>query len=816
MAGSDSPGISSVRLHTGQLPSEVTGFIGRGAELKRVAGLLTSARLITVTGPGGVGKTRLALRAATRAARELTAGACFADLSGLRDTELLPDTVATCLGLPPQDSRSQLSAVLAYLAPRRLILILDTCEHIVDACAIFAEAMIREAPGVTVLATSRQPLDVVGEHTFVLAPLPVPDGRAAPQPSPRGLGTRETKTPAAAESGDAIDLFAQRAEAVVPGFVLTDANWADAVRLCRRLDGMPLAIELAAVRLRALPLGELADRVEQRFEVITSGRRGGVPRHQTLRTAIGWSYDLCTEAERELWARLSVFAGTFDVAAVEDVCAETAQTPGNRGDWGNQTLTGGGIVSTFTSLVEKSVVQRDGSRYRLLDTLREFGAERLAASGRERSLRDRHLHWYLRMACYFGDHFLDSDQFVHYRRLRAEHDNLRAAMQYALTSGDEGRVRTGNELATALYGYWHMSGLMREGRHWLSLALGSLPPGSSPDRAWALIVRGYIATFGADVPQSVIDTEQGLEMVRELGDEGLLTARAWLYRNMALTFANRHEEALDAGREAERRLTALDDRIGLLCLDAQLGHLHELAGRPAESVQACERGLRRLGESDERWIQSYYHLVAGCALFFMGDRESDCVASVSRALRVKDELGDIAGCGYALEILAWVAAGNGRAERAAWLLGGADPLWRDAGGRLGANPIMEDYHLRAEKRARDDLGPARFAELFAQAAGSGRPPVVQAALANADDLAPVTDGRPEASGTLTKREWEIAELVGAGLSNREIASRLVIAKRTVDAHVEHIFAKLGISSRVQLAVRLRDRELPAPRPGTDR
>jgi non-specific serine/threonine protein kinase len=814
MAGSDSLGIAGVRLNTGRLPSEVTGFIGRGAELKRVAGLLTSARLVTVTGPGGVGKTRLALRAATRAAREFTDGACFADLSGLRDPELLPDTVATCLGLPAQDSRSQLSVVLAYLAPRRLTLILDTCEHVIDACAIFAEAAIREAPGVTVVATSRQPLDVIGEHTFVLAPLPVREGRAVPRSSHRDLRARDAKAPAAAESGDAIDLFLQRAEAAVPGFALTDANWADAVRLCRRLDGMPLAIELAAVRLRALPLGELADRVEQRFEVVTSGRRGGVPRHQTLRTAIDWSYDLCTEAERELWARLSVFAGTFDVAAVEDVCAEGAPAPDDQGGRGNQTLADDGIVSTFTSLVEKSVVQRDGSRYRMLDTLREFGAERLAASGRERSLRDRHLRWYLALARYFGDHFLDSDQAAHYRRLRAEHDNLRAAMQYALTAANESRVRDGNELATALYGYWHMSGLMREGRHWLSLALRSLPPGSSPDRAWALIVRGYIATFGADVPQSVMDTEQGLAMARDLGDEDLLMARSWLYSNLALTFANRHDEAMAAAREAERRLTALDDRIGLLCLDAQIGHLHGLAGRPAESVEACERGLRRLGQSDECWIQSYYHLVAGCALFFMGGRESDSVASVTRALRVKHELGDIAGCGYALEVLAWVAAANGGSARAAWLLGGADPLWKDAGGRLGANPIMEDYHLRAEKRARDDLGQARFADLFTQAAGSGRDQVVKAALDNTDDLR-VTDGRGEAAGLLTKREWEIADLVAAGLSNREIASRLVIAKRTVDAHVEHIFAKLGISSRVQLAVRIRTRELPASHPGRD-
>jgi non-specific serine/threonine protein kinase len=436
----------------------------------------------------------------------------------------------------------------------------------------------------------------------------------------------------------------------------------------------------------------------------------------------------------------------------------------------------------------------------MLDTLREFGAERLAASGQERAVRDRHLARYLRMAGYFGEHFLDDDQITRFRELDAEHANLRAAMQYALASEDEQTVRRGSELATVLYGYWHVSGLMREGRYWLGRALDRLPAGPSEDRAWALIIRGYIATFGADVPQAVIDTGEGVAMARELGNEGLLLARAYLYQEMALMFANRHDEAREAAAEARRRLDALDDRIGLLCLEAQLGHLYELSGELTASVEACERGLRLLGESDERWIQSYYHLVAGCALFFMGDREAESVASVNRALRVKHELGDIVGCGYALEILAWVAAANGRPERAAWLLGGADPLWEQAGGRLGDNPTMEEFHRTAAKRARGDLGESEYEKLFARGASLNRSLIVAKALGDADEL-PAADPacqRPESM--LTRREREIAELVAGGLSNRQVATRLVISKRTVEAHVEHIFAKLGISSRVRLAV----------------
>jgi non-specific serine/threonine protein kinase len=779
MASSHSPQLNGVCRRPGQLPAEVTGFVGRKAELSRIVRLLASARLVTVTGPGGVGKTRVSLRAAVRAAGGCQGKACLVELSGLRDPELLPNTVATALGLPAQDGHTQLRAVLDYLRARRLILILDTCEHVIDAAAEFAEAVIREAPGVTVLATSRQQLKVAGEHTLALPPLPVPDDRAAPYAPRPG-------------SGDAVELFAQRAAAALPGFEVTDANWTDVVRLCRRLDGIPLAIELAAVRVRALSLRELAGRLDHRFEVLTGDRRGGVPRHQTLCTAIEWSYDLCTEAERDLWARLSVFAGTFSIAAVEEVCAG----PGQEG--------GVELLDTLMSLVDKSVVLRDGTRYRLLDTLREFGADRLAASAEEAICRDRHLERYLAMGRYFGAHFLDDDQIERVRELAAEHANLRAAMEYGLGSGDERRVRGGAGLATALYGYWHVSGMLREGRYWLTRALERLPAGRSPERAWALVMRGYLGTFGADRAQAVRDARDGTAMARELGDEGLLLARACLYLPMALMFAGHHEEAFAVAGEASRRLEALGDRIGLLCLDVHMGYLFMMAGQLEESIEACERGKRRIGESSERWVQSYYYLASGCAMFLQGNREAECVASVNRALRIKHELGDIVGQGFGLEILAWLAANEGRAVRAAWLLGGADSLWAQAGGRLGENAIMGKFHQRAAKRAGGDLGPRRFETLFDQGAKRDPGQLVEAALADADELCHPDAAGPDPGSGLTGREREIADLVASGMSNREIAEQLVISKRTVDSHVEHVFAKLGITSRVQLAMKLLD------------
>jgi predicted ATPase/DNA-binding CsgD family transcriptional regulator len=373
MARAAVPSQLGSRRRPGQPPSECTAFVGRKAELAAIGTLLDSARLVTTVGPPGVGKTRVSLRAAVLAADRYPDGVWLAELSGLREPALVPAAVAACLGLPGQDARARLPAVLDCLRERRLLLILDTCEHLMDACAAFAEGVLREAPGVTLLATSRQPLDVPGEHVYPVPPLPVCDLE---------------------------ELFARRAAAVVPGFAVTAANRADVIRLCERLDGIPLGIELAAGRLRTLPLADLADRVESGFGILTGDRRGASPRHQTLGTAADWSYGLCTPAEQALWARLSVFAGPFDMTAAEQVCADAD-------------LPRGAVVEALIGLVDKSVVLRDhagGPRYRLLGALREFGAAKLAEAGQEAACRGRLIDRYLAMATYFDEHFLDDDQ----------------------------------------------------------------------------------------------------------------------------------------------------------------------------------------------------------------------------------------------------------------------------------------------------------------------------------------------------------------------------------------------------------------------
>lgn len=791
-----------------QLPAEVSGFVGRDRELAQLADLLTVTRLVTVTGPGGVGKTRLALRAAAEAA--YSGGICLVELSRLSDPELLPDAAAQCLKLQglglqhpgPQhaDAASRLDAVLSELRVSNLLLILDTCEHLTAACARFVTTVLRETNDVKILATSRQPLHAPGEEVLRLGPLPVRDDAGAPE----------------CRTGDAVTLFAQRAAAAVGGFTLAAADLPHVVSLCQRLDGIPLAIELAAVRVRALPVAELAGRIEAGIAAETGTRRGGTSRHQTLEAAIGWSYGLCTDAEKTAWRRLSVFTGSFDVAVARDVVAG--------GDMSREQAD-----VALSGLVDKSVVlPACAGRYRLLHAVREYGAARLAQTGEDAACRERRLARYLSLAREFSHRLAADGQQQRLDRLRAEHENLLAALSDGLAdscrepgagrdaprAGAADRTRAAARLAAALCPYWIMSGSIREGMHWQDRALSAFAA-PSPQRAGVLASRALLGTaIGA--PEAISQASEAVALAASAGDERT-HARSYLALQLALTTAGRYAEALEAAKRVRWLLEALGAEHELRALEAQLAFTHVHAGNCDAAIEHCQRLLRGLNPG-ERWLRGNAHILSALAYYQQPGRRDECARAASTGLRETLEVSNPIGGAYSVEVLAWLAADEGRCQRAAWLLGAAQALWERNGGRLSGSAVFQGYHDRSAAIAESSLGAARYNDLHK--AGSTRPLGQIAALAlSGSDLLPEF-ARPLPAGEdasawpggegLTAREREIVVLVASGLSNRDVAARLVISKRTVDAHVNHIFAKLGLSSRVQLAIWLHDRTRERP------
>src|ERR1700722_9021301 len=802
MNSAAAPGIDAG--HRRRLPAEVSAFVGRTDELATMAGLLRRGRHVTVTGAGGVGKTRLALRAAADAANRYADGTCLVELSGLADAALLPAAVAQGLGLRGRDPRRTHAAVLDHLRGRRLLLVLDTCEHLTAAVARFASQVLRETEGVTIVTTGRQSLRLAGEQALRRGPLPVP-----------GIG----RDPA---PGDAVELFATRVGAAAGGFKISDAALPTVIRICRRLDGMPLAVELAAARARALPLTELAERLDADSSVLAGARRGVVPRHQSLRASIDWSYGLCTPAERAVWERLSVFAGSFGLAAAREVAACPLVPADQVGD-------------VLAGLVDKSVVGRadpaaaavrgDELRYRLANSVREYAAGRLAAAGQEADCRRQHARRYLRMARGFRRRLLADDQTARLRELRAEQADLSGALEHGFAAAEPDRRRDARRLAIALLPYWLMSGRLLDGIRWQDAAIAAADPVS----AAAASARAGRAVLGAIIglPAAAGDARDAIAMAARIGDDrggGL----GYLALQLALGLGpgGAGQEAAEAAEQARLRLTAVGADAALRCLDVQLGQTYQLSGNFAAAVAAGQRALAGLGPG-ERWLHGYVAVTSALAHYPQPGRPPECTGAAGQALRALHDLGDPVGEAYALEVLGWLAADDGRFERCGWLLGAAQARWGRAGGRLGGNPVLEGHRARSAAAAARVLGPERYSQLQARGAGTPIERIVALVLAGDDALPSVPVPRTACDdsvagsagagraagqadgGDLTSREREIASLVAGGLSNREIADGLFISRRTVDAHVNHIYAKLRISSRVQLTIWERDR-----RPGT--
>jgi predicted ATPase/DNA-binding CsgD family transcriptional regulator len=742
----------------GNLPAEATSFVGRRKELDELRRKLGTARLISLVGPGGVGKTRLAVRAASDLGRGFRDGAWLVELADVRDAGLVGNAVTAALDLRDQTATEPLALLLANLRDRQLLLVLDNCEHLLGAVASLAAALVADAPSVRIIATSREPLAIAGEHVVPVPPLGLPDAHPAGPPS-------------RLRQNEAVALFVERAEAASGTFELTAENQSAVADLCRRLDGLPLALELAAVRTRVLSVEQILDRLSDRFGLLIGGGRAALPRHQTLQTAIDWSHDLLTEPERDLFRRLCVFAGRFTLEDVEAVC--------------------GGDLSLLSSLVDKSLVIKEDARdiaiFRLHETMREYSRQKLEAAGEVDALAER-------CTAYYVSRCQAQALNARFRLLEwlpwmdLEIDNIRAVLRRCLANGDSMR---GLDLATSLSWFW-ITRATTEGVRWLDELLAS-GPGNPETLAWTYFIRGFLAVLQGDYVSARPPLERAMAISRE-HRLPLQLAAALTMASIAEVLAGDRASARRLLDEAEAVASQVDDvatRLGIL----QARSLNSIFEADLDALrEAATEGERLSREAGDLYARHMMLLNLGGASMYAGDL-AESKPRYEEALQIAFEVDDRIGQFYLLAALAYIAAVAGKARVAAQLLGASDSIRAGAGATVMA--MLAPYVEQAVELTEKALGGTKYRAEVESGRRMGRDAAVRLALGRS----PVEDAGSDHrdAGGLARRETDVALLVAEGLSNRQIAARLFISERTVDSHVRSILNKLGFNSRAQIA-----------------
>lgn len=771
--GSPVPPPPPKRLHN--LPAQLTTFIGREQEIAQVKRLLGSTRLLTLTGSGGCGKTRLALQVAADLIEQYPEGLWFVDLGPVADAAFVPNSVALALDVPEQPMRPLADTVADHLRSKHLLLILDNCEHLRDACQMLANRLLRDSPGLRILATSREVLGVDGEATYRVPPLRVPEAHEEPPVE-------------VLAQYDAVRLFAERAALSQMGFALTSDNAAAIVQICQRLDGMPLAIEFAAARVVVLSVEQIAARLDDRFRLLTAQSKKTLTRHQTLRATLDWSHDLLTDHERTLFRRLSVFTGGFTLEAAEQVCAAAG-------------IAGADVLNLVGRLVDKSLVivdERDRhARYRLLESVRRYGHERLDESGEAETMQRQHRDWYLDLAERATTKLRGPDQDVWLSRLEIEHDNLRAALGWSKAVRDAAAVL---RLAGALTWFWFMSEHWSEGRQWVEDALAA-----GGAAAPLLVFRAQWGAILFSLAQG--DLNRARELSEDLGadptlvDDRECSILAYIAKGILAPEIGEPDRAVALLEEAVARAHELGDRWLLAFALTQLSANVRKQGHYARATDLCAESARLFEQLGDRWRVSVALRNMGITLLCNGAFDG-AAAAFAKGMRLRTPAQNGWVAFQCLEGLACVACAQGAHERAAILFAAALPIQEYLRSRRDRDFWLQVEHYLARTRA------ALSDHAFDAARNSGQAMTLDQAVEYAlGPAGPETAaGRPRRRNgssigdSLTIREREVVRLLARGLTNREIAATLVISERTAEGHVQSILNKLGLNTRAQAAV----------------
>ena len=768
------------QAHPNNLPLPLSSFLGRGKARVKVRQLLGSTRLLTLTGPGGVGKTRLALEVAFDVLKDFEDGVWWVDLAPVGETGLVAHMVALALGLPDDPGRSKVAALGELLQDKDLLLVLDNCEHLIGECADLAGRLLSAVPSLRILAASREPLRIDGEVGWVVPPLSLPC-------------LEETVTPEMVTESEAGQLFVERARAIQPGFELTETVARAVAQVCCRLEGIPLAIELAAARVQVLTVPQIAAHLDDIFGLLTAGKRMTLPRHQTLEATIQWSYDLLTRPEQKLFERLAVFS-VFSLDAAQFV-GSYPEGPG--------AVQSAAVLDLLSSLVRKSLVLvRDDqwARYSMLDTIRRYAWQRLAASGELERIRDRHLAYYLDLAERAESKLTGIDQLEWIQLLETKHDNLRAALAWSQESGAR---EAGLRMAAAMASFWMRAGYISEGSAWLEQVLAARRE-AGPVRSKALLQAGRLAQRRGDYEQALAFARQCLALSRHSDDkEGMARAlglMGWITHVRGDRDGARPllEESLALARERGDGRTVA--RTLLL-----LGDLRVRQGAHAEAAAHFQESLEFYERAADSWSLAWAQGGLADVARLQGDHEQ-AVARLRLGLALHQELDSRGEIPFLLESLALVATDQGRLERAAQLWGAASAQRKAVHSPLP--PAYEADYAPALEKTRTALGEQAFAvawavgwemtheEALALATESSSTPAEAPSSEPPPGRGSSPEDQPQGKDVgLTPRETDVLRLLATGLTDAQIGEELVISPRTVGKHVESIYGKLHLHNR---------------------